>query len=189
MPLPLICATALALAMDAFAVSLSAGIFLGSLRIRQMFRLAWHFGLFQALMPVIGWSCGMTIRQAIAAWDHWVACGLLALVGGHMLRAGIGGHPADRPPRDPTRGWPLVFLSVATSIDALAVGLSLAVTGSPILLPATIIGIVAFCCTAGGIFLGTRLRQITRLSAGAEILGGCILIGIGIAILHAHGAI
>ena len=82
---------AVALAMDAFAVSIAAGVALKSVSPRQTFRLAWHFGLFQAMMPVIGWSAGLTVRSHIEAYDHWVAFGLLAFVAQGMLRAAVAG--------------------------------------------------------------------------------------------------
>ena len=118
---------ALGLAMDAFAVSIGVSIGLGGTSPRQTFRLAWHFGLFQALMPVIGWLAGSTIRPLIESWDHWLAFALLAAVGGRMIVDALRGEKATASPADPTRGLSLVVLSVATSIDALGVGFSLGV--------------------------------------------------------------
>jgi putative Mn2+ efflux pump MntP len=111
---------AVALAMDAFAVALGTALTLPTLTRRHLFRLGWHFGLFQALMPLIGWLAGRTIQKWIVSVDHWIAFGLLVFVGGRMVWEAI--HSEDRPDRgDPTRGWSLIMLSVATSIDALAV--------------------------------------------------------------------
>src|SRR5512134_4038247 len=110
---------ALALAMDAFAVALATGMNLAAVTGRHLFRLGFHFGLFQALMPIIGWLAGQTVQQHIAAWDHWIAFGLLAFVGGHMLWEARSEEHEAKDPRDPTRGLSLVILSVATSIDAL----------------------------------------------------------------------
>src|SRR5512134_1544093 len=108
---------ALALAMDAFAVALGTGMNLAALTGRHLFRLGFHFGLFQALMPVIGWLAGIGFQQMIAAWDHWIAFGLLVFVGGHMLWESRGEDTQEKDSKDPTRGLSLVILSVATSID------------------------------------------------------------------------
>ena len=110
-------ALAVALAMDAFAVSIAAGVSLRTVSARQTFRLAWHFGLFQAMMPVIGWSAGFTIRSRIEAYDHWIAFALLVFVAQGMLRSAFKGEPAEADAKDPTKGMTMVMLSVATSID------------------------------------------------------------------------
>ena len=101
---------AIALAMDAFAVATATGMRLGSASPRQTFRLAWHFGLFQALMPVLGWAAGLTIRSLIESVDHWVAFVLLALVGGKMIVEAVRGDEDEDEASDPTRGWSLVVL-------------------------------------------------------------------------------
>ncbi len=184
-----ILAIAVALAMDAFAVSVATGVVLGSPSRRQTFRLSWHFGLFQALMPVVGWAAGLTVQSAIASVDHWVAFGLLALIGGHMFHEGLGGGEGETRHAEPTRGWTLIMLSVATSLDALAVGLSLAMLGVDVWLPALIIGLVAAGFTATGIHLGAAMGRRLRLAAWAEIFGGVVLVGIGFKILLEHGAL
>ncbi len=174
---------ALALAMDAFAVALGTGTVLKRLTGRHLFRLSFHFGLFQALMPVLGWLAGQTIIQWISAWDHWIAFGLLAIIGAHMIHEALGDHdPAEK--RDPTRGLRLITLSVATSIDALAVGFSLSVIGVSIWLPALVIGLVASTLTIIGLLLGDRFGK--RWGPRAEIVGGVILIIIGLKILAEH---
>lgn len=179
---------AVALAMDAFAVAVAVGIGLQSLHYRQIFRLAWHFGLFQALMPVIGWAAGATVRDHIQAYDHWIAFALLSLVGGNMLREAVFGDDEDSAAdKDATRGLTLVVLSVATSIDALAVGFSMSMLNIPIVTPALIIGMVAASFTVGGLYLGNRVAGFKRLSSWAEILGGLVLLAIGIKILIEHG--
>lgn len=174
---------ALALAMDAFAVALGTGIVLQRLTGRHLFRLGFHFGLFQALMPITGWLAGQTVLRWVSAWDHWIAFGLLMLIGGHMIYAAFEEEEAARD-RDPTRGMTMVMLSVATSIDALAVGFSLSILGLSIWLPALIIGLVAGAMTVIGMLIGDRvgLRWGTRV----EILGGVVLIGIGCKILLEH---
>ena len=112
-------ALAVALAMDAFAVAVAAGLAIKLLTKRHVFRLAFHFGLFQALMPTLGWTAGFALHRIIAAFDHWIAFGLLAFVGGKMIRdAFFGAEETLDASRDPTSGWSLVVLSVATSIDA-----------------------------------------------------------------------
>jgi len=174
---------ALALAMDAFAVALGTGTVLARLTGRHLFRLGFHFGLFQAMMPVIGWLAGQTIIQWVAAWDHWIAFTLLALIGGRMILEARSAEE-ERAERDPTRGLSLVLLSIATSIDALAVGFSLSVIGISIWMPALVIGLVAGILTVCGMLIGDRISG--RWGPRVEILGGCILIGIGIRILVEH---
>ena len=132
---------ALGLAMDAFAVAVAAGLALGEVSARQTFRLAWHFGFFQFMMPVVGWLAGLTVERWIAAGGHWVAAGLLGLIGGRMIYEALRGE-RDGARGDPTKGLSLVVLSVATSVDALAVGLSLGVLGIGIWHPAVVIGAV-----------------------------------------------
>jgi len=191
MPFPTLLVIAVALAMDALAVSLAAGICLRRARAAQTLRMAAAFGFFQALMPILGWLLGLSFRSCIESFDHWVAFGLLALVGGRMILGGVKGRSASgqRPPRDPTRGLQLITLSVATSIDALAVGLSLAVLDEPIWLPALVIGAVCFAITAAGVLVGGMIGRVSVIGRYAEILGGLILVGIGIGILHEHQAL
>jgi putative Mn2+ efflux pump MntP len=174
---------ALALAMDAFAVALGAGTVLARLTGRHLFRLGFHFGLFQALMPVLGWLAGRTVILWVAAWDHWIAFGLLGLIGGRMIHEACTDEekPADR---DPTRGASLVMLSIATSIDALAVGFSLSVIGVSIWMPALVIGLVAGALTVTGMLLGDRIGN--RWGTRVEVLGGLVLIAIGCKILAEH---
>ena len=184
-----ILAIAVALAMDAFAVSIATGVNLKNVNSRQMFRLSWHFGLFQALMPIIGWSAGLSIRSHIEHYDHWIAFGLLALVGGHMIKEAFQDGKAEKPIKDYTKGMTLVMLSVATSIDALAVGFSLSLLKISIWMPALIIGIVAGTFTLIGMRIGERIGAANRLSLYAETIGGVVLIGIGLNILYEHGAL
>jgi len=180
---------AIALAMDAFAVSIAAGVTLKFVGPRQTFRLAWHFGLFQAMMPVIGWSAGFTVRSHIEAFDHWIAFVLLAYVAQGMLRSAFKGETNEEAAKDPTRGMTMVMLSVATSIDALAVGLSLSMINISIWTPALIIGLVACGFTAVGIHLGRVAGRMPLLSRWAEITGGIVLLAIGVNILREHGAL
>lgn len=187
MSLTNIAAIAVALAMDAFAVALAAGITLRTIDFRQNFRLAWHFGFFQAAMPVLGWSAGLTIRDLISRYDHWVAFGLLLFVAQGMLREAFKNPENCTNPTDPTRGITMVMLSVATSLDALAVGLSLAMLHISIWTPAAIIGVVAMVFTTIGMQVGKRISKAGRLKRYADALGGIVLIAIGINILRSHG--
>jgi manganese efflux pump family protein len=177
-------ALACALAMDAFAVAIVTGLTVKQLTRRNVSRLAFHFGLFQALMPIIGWAAGKAVYHYISRYDHWVAFGLLALVGGNMLRSSARKNDETKSDSDPTSGWALLLLSVATSIDALAVGLSLAMVGSTIVVPSIVIGIVAAAFTATGMLLGRKIGSLW--GKRVEALGGIILILIGIKILVEH---
>lgn len=174
---------AVGLAMDAFAVSIAAGLALPKVTPRHVFRLGFHFGLFQFFMPIIGWWAGSTISDRITDYDHWIALGLLSFIGLKMLIDAF--RPEDHRRRtDPTRGWTLVTLSVATSIDALAVGVGLAFLDVPILLPCVVVGLVAAIFSSVGIMFGSRLGR--SWGRGAEILGGCTLILVGLHILWSH---
>ncbi|MEW5900338.1 MAG: manganese efflux pump MntP family protein [Acidobacteriota bacterium] len=171
--------------MDAFAVSLGLGLSLKPATGPQTFRLAFHFGLFQFLMPVLGWGAGERLIRSIERYDHWVALALLLAVGGKMIHESFRrGEESALKNADPTKGISLIVLSVATSLDALAVGLSLAALRVSIIFPALIIGIVAFAMTVAGMKVGPVLGKV--IGKRAELLGGVILIGIGIRILINH---
>ncbi len=170
--------------MDALAVALATGLALGEVSARQTFRLSFHFGLFQFLMPVIGWLAGLTVERWIAGYDHWIAFGLLAAIGGKMVYESLAGTREAERRRDPTRGMSLVVLSIATSVDALAVGISLGVLRIRIWYPAVVIGIVACALTAAGMHAGRRLGG--AFGRRMEVLGGLVLIGIGVKILLSH---
>jgi manganese efflux pump family protein len=177
-------AIAVALAMDAFAVAVVVGLTVRPLTRRHAFRLSFHFGLFQALMPILGWTAGMAVQERMARVDHWVAFGLLVFVGGRMVLGALQAEEDRASDGDPTRGWRLVMLATATSIDALAVGLSLAMLGWPIAAPAVVIGLVAAVLT----LTGMRLGQYVGASWGrrVELVGGLILIAIGVRIVAEH---
>jgi len=170
--------------MDALAVAIATGIALGKVSGRQTFRLSWHFGLFQFLMPVIGWLAGLSVERYLSGYDHWLAFGLLGFIGGKMIYEALRGREGEKAVSDPTRGISLVLLSVATSVDALAVGLSLGVMRIRIWYPAVVIGLVAGCLTAAGMHLGAPLGN--RFGRKMELLGGLVLIGIGCNILYRH---
>ena len=174
---------AVGLAMDSFSVSLSAGASGYKMDPRSAVRLAFHLGLFQCLMPIVGWFLGASVAQFIASFDHWIAFLLLIFVGGRMIREGFreGASPFAT---NPSKGFTLVLLSVATSIDALAIGLSLAMVGISIWYPSVVIGVVTGLISLVGVPLGARLGQ--KLGKHAGIAGGLILIFIGLRILITH---
>jgi manganese efflux pump family protein len=174
---------ALGLAMDAFAVALAAGASGRASRPRAAFRLSFHFGLFQFLMPVLGWFGGSVVASRAARFDHWVAFALLAFIGGRMVRSGLG-NPEGAKPGDPSKGLSLIMLSVATSLDALAVGFSIALLRVSVWYPAVVIGIVAAAMTLAGVKLGCRLGL--RFGQRMEVAGGVVLIVIGLRILIGH---
>lgn len=185
-----ILALAVALAMDAFAVAVATGVILKAVSFRQTFRLAWHFGFFQAMMPVIGWFCGTRFLDRIETYDHWIAFALLCFVGGKMLIEAFKNRNDEVCIRkDPTRSTTLVVLSFATSLDALAIGFTLSILNVDIAWPSFIIGVVAFAFTITGLRMGVMLGSISRISHFAEVFGGLVLISIGLRILWEHGAL
>ncbi len=174
---------AIGLAMDAFAVSLGVGTSRLAADKRSIFRLSFHFGLFQGLMTFLGWLAGTTISRWISAFDHWIALILLALVGVNMIRSGLNSESKSYS-QNPSKGSFLVLLSVATSIDAMAVGLSLAMIDTPILQPVLTIALVTVGLSLFGLHMGNKLGE--RFGKRMEIIGGLILIGIGLRILITH---
>lgn len=175
---------AVGLAMDAFAVSVAGGA--GGLlrRPRPAIRLAFHLGLFQFMMPVIGWYGGSQTAHLVGGFDYWIAFGLLAFVGGRMIVSGLGQTDERSRSADPSRGWTLVALSVATSIDALAVGVSLAMVGIDIWQPSLVIGVVTAALSLLGIAIGGRVG--IAFGSRVEIVGGLLLIVIGVRIVAGH---
>jgi putative Mn2+ efflux pump MntP len=174
---------ALGLAMDAFAVSVACGVTLKLQRMRNAFRIAFFFGFFQMIMPVLGWLAGRGIRTAISSFDHWVAFGLLLLVGIKMI------YESARMERDKRETEHLsisvlLMLALATSIDALAVGLGFAFLNVAIVTPVIVIGAVTFALSFSGVFLGHLVGHV--FERRIEVLGGLVLIAIGIKILIQH---
>ena len=181
----LILGIALALAMDAFAVAVGISLGLKKIDRGQIFRLSFHFGLFQLMMPIIGWLAGRSLIKYIQLYDHWIAFGLLSIIAIKMIYDSFRHQEkkeSNRP--DPTKGLSLIILSVATSIDALAVGISLAAIQVAIIYPAVVIGLVAFLMTVVGLKIGPLLKLI--VGKGAEFSGGLILFFIGLKILLEH---
>ena len=176
-------ATAFAVAMDAVAVSISSGMARGRASWREALSMAAVFGVFQALMPALGYAGGALFRDAIEAYDHWVAFALLAIVGGHMI-AESRAADKEREPGDPFAPRRLLLLGVATSIDALAVGLSLAVIDFPPAASIAVIGLTTFVLCVPAVLLGARLGN--AFAHRAEFAGGAILIALGVRILIEH---
>ena len=174
---------AVGMAMDATAVSLCVGANHQANSTRSRLRLAFHFGIFQAFMPVVGWYLGASVEHWVSAIDHWVAAGLLVYLGIKMIRSGWQSQ-TERCEDDPTRGKTLLMLSIATSIDALAVGFSMAILRVPVVMPALVIGLVTFSFSMLGLLTGSRLSA--RFGNRMEIMGGVILIFIGLRILATH---
>ncbi len=174
---------AVSLAMDAFSVSITAGIVIDKCTYRHYFRLAFHFGLFQFMMPLIGYFAGIHVENYIKAYDHWIALALLIFIGGKMIKEAFSKKEDDSCKKDPSRGLNLVILAIATSIDALAVGISIGVLNKPIILPSIIIGVVCSIFSIIGISIG---RKIPNISKKAEVIGGVMLIIIGLKILIEH---
>ena len=177
-----ILAVAVALAMDAFAVSCATGCCLARVGAGHALRMAAVFGGFQALMPVIGWGAGLAVRGVVERVAPWIAFGLLAWVGGKMVWEAF--HAKDECERtDNTRGLRLLVLGVAVSLDALAVGLSLSLVQVSIWFPVVVIGLVTAGFTVLGLHLGCRMARASRLGFYAEVVGGLVLIGIGVRVL------
>ncbi len=183
MPFSELLLIAISMAMDAFAVCLAAGALQKTQGPRPAFRLSFHFGLFQFVMPVIGWLVGETIEPFIRDYDHWIAFALLAFVGGRMVYSALFTDGEDSH-NDPSRGWALVLLSIAVSIDALAIGLSLGVLGILVWYPAIIIGFVTSLLSLVGLRVGGIFGK--RLGKPVETIGGLVLVGIGVRILLSH---
>jgi len=175
---------AIGLSADCFAVALSGSIAMRTFSLLQVLRTSLAFGLFQALMPVLGWLAGQTVVDLIASYDHWIAFILLAVVGGRMIWESFHSIEGRSKDRDFTKGFLLLTLSIATSIDALAVGLSFAFLEIQIAPASSVIGLVAFVATAIGFYLGRKAGRL--IGKRAETIGGMVLIGIGIRILLTH---
>jgi putative Mn2+ efflux pump MntP len=174
---------AVGLAMDAFAVAVACGLAVKPFRPSYAFRIAFFFGAFQTFMPVLGWAAGVSLRLFIASFDHWIAFILLFGIGCKMIYESFGKERKSPCGQAVSTGG-LLVLSVATSIDALAVGISFAFLKATILLPSLIIGSVTFALCFAGVWLGNRFGHIFENKL--EIAGGLILIGIALKILVSH---
>ena len=169
---------AVGLSMDAFAVSICKGLSLGKIKVKHMCIAGMWFGGFQALMPLIGYFLGSLFADMITKYDHWIALILLLFIGGNMIKEAVGDEEHVDASMD-VKG--MFILAVATSIDALAVGVTFAFLKVAIVPAVSFIGIVTFVCSAAGVKIGSIFG--TKYSKKAELFGGVVLILIGIKIL------
>ena len=175
---------AVGLAMDAFAVSVASGSIFKELHIRHALRMAFFFGAFQAVMPLLGYAAGNTFAEHITNYDHWIAFGLLVLIGGKMIYEAFKIEEVEKKPQDPSSLVILLALSIATSIDALAVGVTLSLVTRHIYTAVILIGVITFALSYVGYEIGKKMGHFFENKI--EILGGLILIAIGIKILASH---
>lgn len=181
-------AVAVSLSMDAFAVSVSCGITVSDFRFRHALKLGLYFGLFQLGMPIIGYYLGISVRSLIESYDHWLAFIMLAFIGGKMVYEGLADNKEENTEsccaKTKLAAGRLLFLAVATSIDALIIGITIALTGKEIFLTSAIIGAVCFVFSVCGGMLGRFLGK--TFSKYATVIGGVILITIGVKTLIEH---
>lgn len=175
---------AIGLAMDAFAVSVTNGFIIKEIRVYHAFKIALFFGLFQAVMPLIGWVGGINLVKYIKDFDHWIAFGMLAFIGGKMIYESRSDEMNEDDGKNALHLPTLLFLSVATSIDALAVGLSFGVLNMPVVIPVIVIGAITFVLCLIGVYIGNKFGHI--FESKLELIGGIILILIGLKILIDH---
>lgn len=169
--------------MDAVAVSISSGMTRRTPSWRESFAMAATFGAFQAVMPALGAALGFAFRDAIEAWDHWLAFAILAAVGGHMIKEAFADDP-QRPRPHPFAWRSLLVLGVATSLDAAAVGITLPLIDFPIGGSVALLGLVTFATCVPAVRLGCTLGS--RFAHRAELAGGVVLVAIGAKILLEH---
>ncbi len=176
---------AVGLSMDAFAVSLCKGLCMKKLRYGHAAVIALFFGSFQMAMPLLGWLLGTQFTRYVTPLDHWVAFGLLGFIGGKMIWEAVRGKPAEECDIDERIHYRELFvLAIATSIDALAVGITFAFLQTDIWAAASVIGAITFAISFAGVAIGHRFG--TKLQNKAEIGGGIVLILIGVKILAEH---
>jgi len=174
---------AVGVSMDAFAVSIGKGLSVKKITPKEILTVALWFGGFQALMPLIGYFLGYSFAELVTKIDHWIAFGLLAFIGGNMIREALNG--GDEKPADSSFSFrTMLLLAIATSIDALAVGISLAFLQVSIWLPIAIIGVTTASFSSLGLLIGKKVGS--RFHRAAELLGGLILLAIGLKILVEH---
>ena len=186
---------AVALAMDAFSVSITSGMILKKPHWGAMFKIGLFFGVFQFVMPCLGYLLGSAFSVLISAFDHWIAFILLAFIGGKMIYEALSEKDEEENIKNPLDNKLLTMLAISTSIDALAVGVTFATMGMGVVSPCTlaqtallqasgIIGVVAFVISAAGVYIGGKCGNL--FGNKAEILGGVVLVGIGLKILAEH---
>ena len=177
---------AIGLSMDAFAVSITSGVTIKNLKVKHALKIAAYFGIFQAIMPLIGYLAGITLNQYIVNYDHWIAFGLLAFIGGKMIYEGFQIEKCELN-KDCLNSVTLLILAIATSIDALAVGVVFSFSLSSLavaLLPVAIIGLITFIVCFAGVYIGDKFGSFFEKKM--ELVGGAVLICIGIKILVEH---
>lgn len=174
---------AIGLSFDSFAVSVTSGLVMKNITFRKATRIAFFLAFFQGGLPVLGWFLGYEIRDYVEAYDHWIAFGLLSVLGIRMILGGISNDPT-KPQLNPLKLNVLIGMSIATSIDAFIVGISFALIQLPILYPVLIIAIITFIFSMLGILFGKKTGA--KFGNRMEIIGGLILLGIGIKILFEH---
>jgi putative Mn2+ efflux pump MntP len=173
---------AIGLSMDAFAVSICKGLSVNRIQTRHVMAVGLYFGGFQALMPVIGYLLGRQFESMITNIDHWIAFALLAIIGGNMIREALSGE--EEAPDASFSFKTMLPLAVATSIDALAIGVTFAFLGVNIAPSVALIGLTTFALSAAGLGIGNAFG--TRYKTKSEVLGGAILICLGLKILVEH---
>ena len=176
---------AVGLAMDTFAVSIVTGAAYKQLHIRHTLRMAGFFGGFQAFMPVVGYLAGLTVKQYISNYDHWIAFGILAAVGLKMIYESFKIKEERKTP-NPANLAVVLALAVATSIDALAVGITISLITHAIALAVIIIGVITFALSFAGVYIGKKFGHF--FEGGIEIIGGLVLIALGLKIVIQHVA-
>lgn len=171
--------------MDATAVAAAKGLASPRVRLGDALRVAFLFGGFQAAMPALGWLLGDRFAARIEAWDHWIAFALLAGIGGKMIHEALSQRDDGPAPPSDTFGWrPLLVLAVATSIDALAAGVTLPLLDVPLVTAVVVIGAVTAALSLAGVYVGRRFGD--RLGKKLDVLGGVLLIGLGVKTLVEH---
>jgi putative Mn2+ efflux pump MntP len=174
---------AVGLAADAVAVSLTSGLMIRHIHVNKALKIALFFGGFQAIMPMIGWGIGLTCRDFLASFDHWIAFIILGAIGSKMIYEAVQNDDEEKK-FNPLDSYTLIGLAIATSIDALVVGLGLSMIKTPLLLACTIIGSITFALCFIAVFIGHKFGNL--FSQKVEILGGLVLILIGSKILIEH---
>lgn len=173
---------AVGLSMDAFAVAITSGIVIKENLVKNSIKISAYFGTFQAIMPLLGWIAGLKLADYVSQFDHWVAFGLLGLIGAKMIYESTNGKEDSE--FNPLHNKVLFFLAIATSIDALAVGITFAFLQVPIVHSIILIGLITFAISFSGVLLGRKFGQV--LKSKAELIGGLLLIIIGFKIVIEH---
>ncbi len=174
---------AVALSLDAFAIAVASGMAIRNLKLHHALKIAFAFGLFQAIMPVIGGLTGIGLRQYINSYDHWVIFVILTLLGAKMIYESFKLKEIEEE-KDPLNSSVLLILAIATSLDALAVGVTMGLGHMAIVLPSILIGVITFAISLAGVYIGRHSRHVNERVM--EVIAGLALIGIGIKILLQH---